>query len=274
MTVADLYSGIEHRPSENKAMRIVSWNIERPRIDKGLDKNFFIIELIKEINLDILFLTETNSVINFSSDYFKLQTIPLPEDYEHCTYHDGENRVTIFSKYKFIDIKIDTYDPYTSVCGEVVTPFGNLILYGSIIGSFGPVGPENMEYFKRDLIGQQKDIRKLREKGKLCYSGDFNMLFSSDWYQDGYPKEEVRKMSCFFEEMHLVNETKQNKDCAIHIVINDDFVKEKKLEVKHHRIPIKGIIFKNMKGRISDHDLVMIDIGTTEMFGAKAVVYD
>ena len=72
--VADLYLGIERRPSENKSMRMASWNIERPRIDKRPDKNLFIIELIKEINPDILFLTETNSIIDFSSDYFKLQT--------------------------------------------------------------------------------------------------------------------------------------------------------------------------------------------------------
>ncbi|GHT85315.1 hypothetical protein FACS1894137_09440 [Spirochaetia bacterium] len=258
MTVADLHLGIEHRPSNNKSMRIASWNIERPRIDKGPDKNLFIIELIKEINPDILFLTETNSIIYFSSDYFKLQTISLPEDYEHCTYHDGENRVTIFSKYKFIDISFDTYDPYTSVCGEVVTPFGKLVLYGSIIGSFGPVGPENMEYFKRDLVGQQKDISQISKKGKLCYSGDFNMLFSSDWYRDGYPKEAVRDMNCFFEETHLVNKTGQNKDSAIHIVLSEDFVKG--LEVKSHMLPIKGILFDHIKGRISDHNLVMIDI--------------
>ncbi|GHV00477.1 hypothetical protein FACS189483_10590 [Spirochaetia bacterium] len=258
MTVADLHLEIEHRLSENKSMRIASWNIERPRIDKGLDKNLFIIELIKEINPDILFLTETNSIIDFSPDYFKSQTTPLPEDYEHCTYYDGENRVTIFSKYKFIDTSFDTYDSYTSVCGEVVTPFGNLILYGSIIGSFGPVGPENMKYFQKDLVGQQKDIRKLSEKGNLCYSGDFNMLFSSDWYRDGYPKEAVRDMNCFFEETYLVNKTGQNKDCAIHIVLSEDFIKE--LEVKYQRLQIKGISFDHIKGRISDHDLVLIDI--------------
>lgn len=239
-------------------MKIVSWNIERPKINKGSDKNIFIIELIKNINPEIVFLTETNSSIDFSSDYHKLQTVPLPEEYDHCFYHDGENRVTIFSRYKFMDRRFNTYDPYTCVCGEVVTPFGNLVLYGSIIGSHGIVGARNMEYFNRDFVEQQKEIKELIKEKNICYSGDLNMSFSSDWYQNGYPKGKVREMNDFFEETHLVNTTKQNKDCVIHIVLSENFVKG--LEIKPEMMPVKEAMVNNMKRHISDHNLVMVDL--------------
>jgi exonuclease III len=227
-------------------MRILSWNIERPRIDKKLDKNLFITELIKEINPNIIFLTETNSVIDFSLDYFSLQTQVLPKSFAHISkpheYFSGENRVTIFSKYKFIN-KLDTYDAYTSVCGEVVTPFGNLILYGSIIGSFG--GKD--QYFQEDLTKQKEEIRKLSQQGNICYSGDFNISFSGY----SYPSLAARsEMHDFFKEIHLVNTTGQNENCVIHIVLSENFVKG--LEVKSQ--------MQQIERSISDHNLVITDI--------------
>jgi endonuclease/exonuclease/phosphatase family metal-dependent hydrolase len=223
-------------------MRIVSWNIERPRKDKKWEKNLFIMELIKGLNPDIIFLTETNSIIDFSSDYFTLQTTPLPEKHENNIYYKGENRVSIFSKYEFIS-KSETYDSYTSVCGEVATPFGNLILYGSIIGSFG--GKD--QYFKEDLVKQKEEIRKLSQQESVCYSGDFNISFS------GYPYPSLAarlEMNDFFKETHLVNTTAQNENCVIHIVLSENFVNG--LEVKSQMIKIERAI--------SDHNLVITDI--------------
>jgi endonuclease/exonuclease/phosphatase family metal-dependent hydrolase len=231
-------------------MKILSWNIERPQIDKKLDKNLFIINKIKEIDPDIIFLTETNSIIDFLSNYYKIQTIPLPDNYENNLYYTGENRVTIFSKYEFMDTSFKTYDPYTSVCGEIITPFGNLILYGSIIGSFGIVGSKNMEYFNKDFEGQQKDIQKLNIKENICYSGDFNMTFLSDYYKEGYPKKEVRRMNDFFKENSLINKTEQNNNCVIHIVLSKKFIESKNVKPGRQQI----------ERHISDHDFVTLEI--------------
>jgi hypothetical protein len=223
-------------------MRIISWNIERPRIDKNLDKNLFIMKLIKEINPDIIFLTETNSVIDFSADYFTLQTTHLPENFENCIYNEGENRVSIFSKYEFIN-KFDSYDAYTSVSGEVVTPFGNLILYGSIIGSFG--GKD--QYFKEDLAKQKEEITRLSQQGNVCYSGDFNISFS------GYPYPSLAarsEMNDFFKVAHLVNTTEQNENCVIHIVLSENFIEG--LDVKSQ--------MQRIERKISDHNLLITDV--------------
>jgi hypothetical protein len=227
-------------------MRILSWNIERPQIDKKLSKNSFIIELVREINPDIMFLTETNAIIDFSSDYFSLQTKALPKSFAHISkpheYFGGENRTTIFSKYKFINT-FDTYDAYTSVCGEVVTPFGNLVLYGSIVGCFG--GKDR--YFREDLERQKEEIEKLSLQGNLCYSGDFNISFSGYPYPSLAVREEVNH---FFNETHLINTTKNHDNTVIHIVVSENFVKE--LEVKSQ--------IRKIERTISDHNLAITDI--------------
>lgn len=221
-------------------MKIISWNIERPKIDKKLAKNKFIIEQINLLNPDIIFLTETNSIIDFGTEYYSIKSEGLPKFHDNQDYHQGENRVTIFSKYKFEDT-YETYDKFTSVCGKVKTEFGELNLYGSIIGSFG--GKDI--HFKNDLKNQKKDIAKL--DGNICYSGDFNISFS------GYPypaKQTINETNEFFKENNLVNLTAENENCAMHIVINEAFVFDKITESKMIMIERK----------ISDHNLVITEI--------------
>jgi exonuclease III len=221
-------------------MKIISWNIERPKIDKKLAKNKFIIEQINLLNPDIIFLTETNSIIDFGTDYYSLKSEELPKIHDNQDYYQGENRVTIFSKYKFENI-FETYDKFSSVCGKVETEFGVLNLYGSIIGSFG--GKDL--YFKNDLKHQKIDI--LRLDGNICFSGDFNISFSGFPYPN---KQTINETNEFFKENKLVNLTNKNENCAIHIVFNEDFISDKKIQTKMTIIERK----------ISDHNLVITEI--------------
>ena len=221
-------------------MKIISWNIERPKIDKKLAKNKFIIEQINLLEPDIIFLTETNSIIDFGNEYYTIKSEELPKIHDNQKYEQGENRVTIFSKYKFVNI-YETYDKFTSVSGKVKTEFGELNLYGSIIGSFG--GRDI--HFKNDLKNQKIDIIKLN--GNICYSGDFNISFSGIPYPD---KQTINKINEFFDENNLLNLTCKNENCAIHIVVNKDFIIGKKTETKMTLIERK----------ISDHNLVLTEI--------------
>lgn len=221
-------------------MKIISWNIERPKIDKKLAKNKFIIEQINLLNPDIIFLTETNSIIDFGTKYYFIKSEELPKIHDNQKYEQGENRITIFSKYEFENI-YETYDKYTSVCGKVKTELGELKLYGSIIGSFG--GKDI--HFKNDLINQKIEIAKLN--GNICFSGDFNISFSGFPYPD---KLTINETNEFFKGNNLVNLTSKNENCAIHIVVNKDFIIGKKTETKILKIERK----------ISDHNLVLTEI--------------
>ncbi|MDF2551247.1 MAG: endonuclease/exonuclease/phosphatase family protein [Chryseobacterium sp.] len=220
-------------------MKILSWNLERPKKNQAMK-----IEKIKSLivaeNPDIIILTENNLCLDFGEKYFSLHTTVLPPIYENQNYSEGENRVSIYSKFPFKE-KISTYDSFTSICGLVETPFGELTIYGSIIGSFGGRG----FHFENDLEQQKNDITNL--KGNICFSGDFNISFSGWKYPGAKVIEETKD---FFENQNLEILTKKNEDSAIHTVINMDFLSNKTYTTKMIEIE------KN----ISDHNLIICEI--------------
>lgn len=220
-------------------MKILSWNLERPKKNQ-LTKINQIQDLVKKENADIIIVTESNVCIDFGQKYFALHTDTLPSFHDNQNYFEGENRVSIFSKFPFKK-QIPTYDSFTSVCGLVETNFGDLNIYGSIIGSFGGKG----FHFENDLEQQKKDIENL--KGNICFSGDFNISFSG-WK---YPSQKlIEKTKDFFSNQNLEIITKDNKDSATHTVINKEFLKNKICTTKMIEIDRK----------ISDHNLIICEI--------------
>lgn len=222
-------------------MKILSWNLERPNNNPNSEKNIFIIDCIAKLDPDIIFLTETNSSI-ILQNYFIYQSTELPNLHENQEYKNGENRVTIFSKFT-IEKMFKTYDAYTAICCQINAPFGKLVLYGSIIGSFG--GKDN--HFENDLKNQKFEIEGLAKNQNLIYSGDFNITFS------GYPypsKIKAFEMNDFFNSNSLINLTSENKDSVTHIVTSQDIVDDKTVTLEMDEINRK----------ISDHNLVMIEI--------------
>ena len=81
-------------------MKIAIWNLMRPNA-RTVDRNRLFINTINKIDLDIIILTETNSIIEFGDKYFSASTKSLPVKYEDFSYEAGENRVTILSKFLF-----------------------------------------------------------------------------------------------------------------------------------------------------------------------------
>ena len=222
-------------------MKILSWNLERPNNNLTSEKNIFIIDIIEKINPDIIFFTETNSSINFKT-YFSHQSIQLPKIHEKQEYKNGENRVTIFSKFPIENIS-NTYDCYTAICCLIDSPIGKLTLYGSIIGSFG--GRD--KYFENDLKNQKVEIEKLARNQNLIYSGDFNISFSGFPYPS---KVKITEMNEFFDSNSLTNLTGDNKDSAIHIVLSEEILKNRIVSQKMIEIDRK----------ISDHNLILVEI--------------
>ena len=229
-------------------MKILSINLERPKINQA-EKLNSIKELIFSENPDIIFLTETNLVLEFGTEYFSIQSKELPGFHDNQNYKEKENRVSIFSKYPFVET-LETYDEYTAICGKINTEFGELTLYGSIIGSFG--GKD--VYFENDLKNQKTDIAKL--KGNLCYSGDFNISFSGFKYPS---KKAIDETKTFFDQQNLKILTDENPDCAIHIVMNQNFLNDKKATNKLIKIDRK----------ISDHNAVLCEIKELEVGSQK-----
>lgn len=224
-------------------MKIVSWNIERPKKNQ-ISKIKFIEDLIAVENPDFLILTETNRCLNFGEQYFELHSETLPTFHENQNYFEGENRVSIYSKFPFKN-KIKTYDSFTSICGLIETNFGELTVYGSIIGSFGGKG----FHFENDLEKQKIELENL--DGNICFSGDLNISFSGWKYPSAKVIDETKK---FFELQNFEILTENNENSAIHSIISKDFLKEKKTMTKVIEIDRK----------ISDHNMIVCEITQKE----------
>ncbi|WP_339839852.1 endonuclease/exonuclease/phosphatase family protein, partial [uncultured Flavobacterium sp.] len=204
---------------DKKIMKILTWNIERPK-----SENQLILEKLAEYNADIVILTETNSKIKLCDEYSFLSTENLINGYDGIEYKTGENRTTIWTKYK-ITVQHKTYDSFTSVCAKIETPNGMLTVYGTIIGVFGGIG----ERFKSDLENQLKDFENLKTENEISIIGDFNVTFSGRVY----PSHDARnKLNLIFENLKLKNLTSEIENNVDHIVVSKSFIENKNVKIE------------------------------------------
>lgn len=179
-------------------------------------------------------MTETNSAIKIQ-DYVCISTSSLPENFDGVKYKAGENRTSIWTKYKIIE-KYKTFDEYTSVCVDLETPFGSLIIYGTIIGVFANKQPR----FDNDLEGNLKDFENIFFKKQVCIAGDLNVMFSGF----AYPSHKARqKLNDAFKKHDLSNITAAIKNNVDHIILSNQFIKNKKTFVNSW----------NLDKELSDH---------------------
>lgn len=192
-------------------MKIATWNIERLQHKSKLDT---ILQVLAALQADILVLTETDSRIELkhyqnmisSSNLFAINS---------DNYKSTENRISLYTNYEILN-RLETYDKYTSLCVELKTPFGNLIVYGTIIGIYG----NRHTHFKSDLSKQLLDYEKCSKMGNLCVIGDFNISFSDNYY---FTNDGRNQLNHFFDKNKLTILTQESKNCIDHIAISTAF---------------------------------------------------
>ena len=218
-------------------MKIATWNIER--LQKR--KNKEIIQSIKQANADILILTEASDLIDLSDDYaFSSKTILLHDSINN--YRTDERRVIIYSKFPIIKT-VETYDDKTSCCAEIETPFGNLVVYGTLIGIYG----NRRTCFMQDLDKQIEDINKISQLGSLCFAGDLNISFADNYY---FTKAGREKLNQVFITNNLFNLTKEIPKNIDHIVVSANLVDKIKHTIKTW----------NHAKKLSDHIGVCVEL--------------
>lgn len=218
-------------------MKIATWNIDRL---KSLNKSSSIIQNLKEIDADILILTEYNKLLHLPYYQYKVETNKILDN--QYNYKETETRVAIFSKFPIRQI-FKTYDNQTSCCAEFETDFGNLIVYGTIVGIVG----NSDKNFKADLIKQTEDIESLSKLGSFCYSGDLNISFSDNYYFTKFGREKFLES---FRNNRLINLTGNLKENIDHIIISEDFIKNLNHEISEW----------NTSKSFSDHKGVLLEL--------------
>jgi endonuclease/exonuclease/phosphatase family metal-dependent hydrolase len=196
-------------------MKIATWNLERPKQPKTFSrKNELILEKLKEINADILILTETNSCINPGDDFIGFRSEELVPCKE-CEYTTGENRATVWVKRTHSATKVEVSNAFTSACVSVNTEQGELIVYGTVVGILG--------HPSQNVDDQIDDWRRISESGSkgVCIAGDFNVQFNR---LDNFTKTSKDKILACFLELGITNLTCGIAENIDHIAISNRFL--------------------------------------------------
>ena len=213
--IASAASGIQ----SVEAMRIGTWNIERPSLKNSV-KNEARLEKIREIDADVWILTETHEVIDLSASHHGAATAPSPRK-----PRPGEACAAIWSRWPILR-RIETADPTEAVCVEVAYPDGALLVYGSILPWDGCKGPDSdspkWEEHYRAIEWQARDWLRLRREfpdHSLITGGDYNQnRDGARWYGTRKGREMLGAAL---------------SDAGLKCVTEEDFVKAGKLRDRH-----------------------------------------
>jgi exonuclease III len=219
-------------------MKIATWNLERPETFSR--KNESILEKLKEIDADILILTETNKCIDLEPEYAGFSSKELMPS-EVCAYTKGENRTTIWSKKKYRKTReIETCDSSTSVCVGFQTERGELLVYGTVIGIAG--------HPSQNVDAQIDDWRRIGklEAESLCIAGDFNVQFSR---LDNFTMKSKEKIMVCFSELKVSNLTCNIAENIDHIAVSNRLL----ANAPHSETHIWNLEKKLHVPKLSDH---------------------
>jgi len=173
---------------------------------KSKSTKAFIIDKINQQNFDFLIITE--NVLSFKMDeiYFAYHTTSIPtgkefQNLDYGKYLKGDTpiRVTIYSKYKAIQ-PLKVADPYTSVCCKFLVEDKEIIVYASIIGTWGIMHQKDIA--KVELDNFKSDLENiLSTNDNVFIVGDLNTSFI---------KSENRQMVAIDSREELIKFTNGN----------------------------------------------------------------
>lgn len=215
-------------------MKIATWNIERLKTAKKLPA---IIEQLNAVDADILILTEADERVRPQYKRMFLSTnIGVP-----CISSPSEHRTIIYTNYELADIK-SLGSSCNAMLADIMTPFGELKVYGTVIGTYG----NRHASFKTELEEQLFDFDGFAKHRALCIAGDFNISFSDNYY---YTKHGRDALNACFERNNLVNLTAELPEAIDHIVVSKSFVGDRTVKLTEW----------NLDKSLSDHKGVCVE---------------
>ncbi|MGN1403710.1 MAG: endonuclease/exonuclease/phosphatase family protein [Ruminococcus sp.] len=218
-------------------MKIATWNVERLKHKKALDR---IIQMCENVQADILVLTETDEQISLNYKYCIQTPLPLditsPKFTQPLSYKSTEHRISIFTNYKIVQ-QHETFDKYSALCVELETNKGKLFVYGTIIGILG----NRHVSFECDLRKQIEDYNNFSSgENNVCICGDFNCSFADNYY---YTKSGRDLLLQTFAANNIKLLTSDVPSCIDHIAISKKFIDEDKIHIEEW----------NLDKALSDH---------------------
>src|SRR5687768_6754008 len=117
-------------PVSGARFRIATWNLERPRA-RGFWKNGLRLKQIAELDADVFVITETHDAIDLEPRGYRGVSSPTADWY----HRPGEHCVTIWAKgrWELVAVSSALLEPSLTACATLNTPFGPMMVYGTII---------------------------------------------------------------------------------------------------------------------------------------------
>ena len=199
-------------------------------------------ELILEHDADVVILTHTNLNFQLGGIYKRIATQEMPLRHDGIDYKEGENRVSIYTKYPLKN-KVKTYDDHNSICQMLDTPLGNLNIYGTVIGA-------NKELFESDLLEQKDDLERIQ--GAICYVGDYQMSFVKPYLPN---EEKVMDMQAFADSQKMAILTADFEKLLSHVMISKSFLKGNTTKLDLFEVP----------SHISNKEIIVVEIKEKEI---------
>ena len=218
-------------------MKIATWNIERLKHLSGLADQQ---QLLDGLKADILVLTETHNRLELKNYRYVVHS-PLLTEIAPGFYDAAENRVSIYTNYEIVRMH-NTYDKYTTLCAELKTKYGNLLVYGTIIGIYG----NRHKNFQSNLEQQISDYKRLSALGSFCLAGDFNISFADNYYFTNNGRDALLTA---FDTCKLQLLTRQQPECIDHIAVSKTLFSAVKPEIKEWNQDLK----------LSDHKGISVE---------------
>ncbi|HEY9877780.1 MAG TPA: endonuclease/exonuclease/phosphatase family protein [Leptolyngbyaceae cyanobacterium] len=248
-------------------MRIVTWNVERPKL-KSL-KNKKRINYLLGLAPDLVILTETSLAVDLGSEFSGFFTQPSPRK-----PGPGEAVAAILvrnSRFKVLQ-QLETTDPREAICIEIESDLGRITVYGSIIPYHNYRGPEGKsvqwEEHKNAIAWHKQDWLNLRAsfpQHEMITAGDYNQTRSG---VGGYGTSGVRQLlsealsvaslQCVTEEDFTATK-KLSRHSIDHICLSPQLAAAVS-EVDVWEGTLEGI-------RLSDHNGVIVDLGSSFLGG-------
>jgi exonuclease III len=206
----------------SQKLKIATWNLNRPTSQSNQKKES-ILRTLHKIDADVLVLSETNSCIDMGASYRSFQTTSLFQSLSIGgeQYQEGENRVTIWTKLP-AQRRVDMCNSHSAICVQVTTDWGDLNVYGTVIGIYGKNRFKNESKssqtdFERTLDVQLADWQRLANIGNLCITGDFNLSLADNYYTT---EEHRKKLLGCFQGLGVTVPTKDLANNVDHIALS------------------------------------------------------
>jgi hypothetical protein len=255
-------------------LRIATWNIERPQTGQT-EKIDALVARMQAIDADIWILTEAHAGVSPGSDYSCVATTTINNPLTHTP---GENRTSIWSRLP-INAPIETHDPETAVCADIETPFGPILIYGTVIPYHAAGTKYPYRSSREDITGKKawqlhyesialhkadcSRLQALYPNHHFCLGGDLNQNRDGRrWYGTIKGRElltttlETCKLTCVTEEDFVARGDLKERSNIDHLCLSEG------LSSKVKGVGVWDVEYYAPKKRLSDHNGVWVDLIT------------